>query len=286
MAEQNNEHDKKQGNRLKDLAYEPQGMPTERVRRLHHEREVPEKPQAEIKRHKEIPAHTLSEQNTQDDDLAKNDMFKYSRRRMVEEQLMARGITNEYVLKAMGRIPRHLFISEALHATAYSDRPLPILSGQTISQPYVVALMCQLLLAEPAMRVLEIGTGSGYQAAILYGMGLKVFSVERIKNLYDDTYKLLKEELCYKNITLKLSDGTLGWTRYAPYDRIIVAAGGPSVPEALKEQLADGGIMLIPVGTERKKQHLIRVFKINGQCKEEDCGPVSFVDLVGKDAWC
>jgi len=212
-------------------------------------------------------------------------MFKYSRRRMVEEQLMARGITDKYVLKAMKRIPRHLFISEALHATAYSDRPLPIASGQTISQPYVVALMCQLLLAEPSMRVLEIGTGSGYQAAVLYGMGLKVFSVERIKNLYDSTSHLLEKELCYRNITLKLSDGTLGWTRYAPYDRIIVAAGGPNIPEALKDQLADGGIMLIPVGAERKQQRIIRVFKINGQCKEEDCGPVSFVDLVGADGW-
>ena len=285
MSEQNNNSNGKAPERHKDLSYEIQGMPTERVLRLNRERAVIKEPQTKIERHRDIPALTLSEQNIQKNDFPRNNIFKYSRRRMVQEQLVARGITDAHVLRAMESIPRHLFVSEALHATAYSDRPLPIASGQTISQPYVVAFMCQLLLAEPSMKVLEIGTGSGYQAAVLYEMGLKVFSVERIENLYENTKVLLKQQLGYKKMTLSLSDGTLGWSLHAPYDRIIVAAGGPNVPQALKDQLAEGGIMLIPVGDERKKQRIVRVFKINGQCKEEDCGPVSFVDLVGAGGW-
>lgn len=304
MAEQNNSSNSRNGNKIQDLAYEPVGMPTERVLRMQRERAIPKTPQVEIKRHKNIPVDALVQdyldnnqknQNIQNNctdttsvlstQNAHSDIFRYSRRRMVQEQLIARGITDKYVLKAMGSIPRHLFVSEALHATAYTDRPLPIASGQTISQPYVVAFMCQLLLAEPPMRVLEIGTGSGYQAAVLHEMGLKVFSVERIKNLYENTMAFLKQELCYRSMNLILSDGTLGWERNAPYDRIIVAAGGPNIPQALKDQLAEGGVMLIPVGDERKKQRIIRVFKINGQCREEDCGPVSFVDLVGTDGW-
>ena len=285
--------------RHKDLAYEPCGLPTERVRRLQYENRVLPAPPVEIKRHREIPAHMAghipgdnagdcaldAHLNNSSHDFNKADIFKYSRRRMVQEQLVSRNINDKHVLRAMESIPRHLFISEALHATAYEDRPLPIANGQTISQPYVVAFMCQLLLAEPLMKVLEIGTGSGYQAAVLHEMGLKVFSVERIQNLYENTRVLLQEKFRYKNMVLHLSDGTLGWTQHALYDRIIVAAGGPSVPQALKDQLAEGGVMLIPIGDERKKQRIVRVFKINGQCKEEDCGPVSFVDLVGADGW-
>lgn len=319
MVKDSDNNSSKKPRYLDGLAYEPMGMPTKRVLRLQAENQKLSPKQPQIIRHKELPVHTLVPtskaqtqntaylqhkqnlkpvhpehnnpyvQSTQGSDSIQNirlDKSQYSRQRMVNEQLIARGIRDENVLRAMQSIPRHLFVSEALQATAYDDRPLPIAEGQTISQPYVVAFMCQLLLAERGMRVLEIGTGSGYQAAVLHEMGLRVFSVERLKSLYQMTTPLLKEQLAYKNMTLTLSDGTLGWKNYAPYDRIIVAAGGNKVPEDLKEQLSsDGGIMVIPIGAERQKQRIIRVFKINGKCIEEDCGPVSFVDLVGARGW-
>lgn len=303
---------------LDGLAYEPMGMPTKRVLRLKQEEQKNTLNKPKITRHKELPVHGILTQATQNfpenqnysprkqldkevftknysipnthffptSQHTKPDKAHYSRQRMVKEQLVARGIRDENVLRAMQTIPRHVFVSEALQATAYDDRPLPIASGQTISQPYVVAFMCQLLLAEQGMRVLEIGTGSGYQAAVLHEMGLNVFSVERLKTLYEYTTPLLKKQLAYKNMTLTLSDGTLGWKAYAPYDRIIVAAGGNKLPEDLKEQLSpNGGIMVIPIGAERQKQRIIRVFKMNEKYIEEDCGPVSFVDLVGARAW-
>lgn len=313
MTKEKKQNSSQKSRFLDGLAYEPMGMPTKRVLRLKEEDKKNTYAQPKIIRHKDLPVNGIltrtgqrfqensNRQMTQDfqeDLLAQNahrysyaknsvlDTAQYSRQRMVKEQLVARGIRDENVLRAMMSIPRHLFVSEALQATAYDDRPLPIANGQTISQPYVVAFMCQLLLAEQGMRVLEIGTGSGYQAAVLHEMGLRVFSVERLKTLYESTTPLLKEKLAYKNMTLSLSDGTLGWRTYAPYDRIIVAAGGNKVPEDLKEQLsADGGIMVIPIGVERQKQRIIRVFKMNGKYIEEDCGSVSFVDLVGARAW-
>lgn len=213
------------------------------------------------------------------------DKFRYARHKMVQDYIKTRGVHQEEVLYAMQNVPRHLFVSEALHATAYEDRPLPINGNQTISQPSVVALMCQLLEARPSMRILEVGTGSGYQATILHAMGLNVYSVERLPELYHATKKLLHDQLHCYDIQLSLSDGTLGWQEYAPYDRIIVAAGGPIIPEALKGQLAEGGIMLIPIGQEHHKQRIVRVFKINGKYREEDCGATTFVDLVGVSGW-
>lgn len=212
------------------------------------------------------------------------DTFQISRDRMVREQLMIRGIRDEAVLSAMRKVPRHLFVESALHGKAYEDYPLPIGHGQTISQPFIVALMSQLLEAKPGMHVLEIGTGSGYQAAILSEMGLEVYSVERLRELYERTGGLLMR-LRYRTIRLKLADGTEGWPESGPFDRIIVTAGGPSVPQPLLDQLADPGLMVIPVGIERRGQRLVRVRKENGTISQEDHERVAFVDLVGSHGW-
>ncbi len=210
--------------------------------------------------------------------------FQISRDRMVKEQLLPRSIHDQAVIAAMRSVPRHLFVDEALQAQAYSDHPLPIGSGQTISQPYIVALMSQLLEASAGMTVLEIGTGSGYQAAVLHSMGLDVYSVERVRELYVRASELFIK-MRMRNIRLKLSDGTEGWHDEAPFDRIIVTAGGPKVPDPLIAQLAEGGIMLIPVGQEKRGQKLVQVRKKDGQVTMEEKINVSFVDLVGSHAW-
>lgn len=212
------------------------------------------------------------------------DTFQISRDRMVREQLVSRGITDPSVLAAMRKVPRHLFVEEALYGKAYGDYPLPIGNGQTISQPYVVAMMSQLLEAAPGMRVLEIGTGSGYQAAVLAEMGLDVHTVERLPELYARTSRLLIR-LRYRKIHLKLADGTQGWPEAAPFDRIIVTAGGPSVPQPLVEQLSDPGLLVIPVGGERRGQRLLLVRKENGSVFQESHERVTFVDLVGSHGW-
>ena len=204
--------------------------------------------------------------------------------RMIAEQVEARGVCDPKVLAAMGKVKRHLFVEEAMQAEAYGDSPLPIGFGQTISQPYVVALMSEKLEAEPGMKVLEIGTGSGYQAAILAEMGLDVYSVERIRELHFRTGDLLRR-LGYFRIGLKLDDGTLGWPEEAPYDRIIVTAGGPEVPLPLIDQLADPGILLIPVGEKQRQQSLIKVEKRDGEIFKHNLGAVSFVNLVGNHGW-
>jgi len=203
---------------------------------------------------------------------------------MVREQIEARGIRDPGVLQAMRTVKRHLFVPEALYARAYEDRPVPIGHDQTISQPYIVALMSELLQASAGMRVLEIGTGSGYQAAVLAAMGLTVFSVERIRELFLATRDLL-QRLSIRNIHMKLDDGTLGIPDAAPFDRIIVTAGGPSVPPPLLEQLDDPGILLIPVGEQRHTQQLVRVIKDKGKIYQENKGAVTFVSLVGVYAW-
>lgn len=209
--------------------------------------------------------------------------FQRNRERMVR-QIKARGVSDERVLSAMRRIPRHLFVDEALQAQAYGDHPVPIGFGQTLSQPYIVALMSMLLVVRPQMRVLEIGAGSGYQAAVLAAMGADVFTVERIQQLYMTARKRLLE-MKYFNVRVKLDDGTLGWPDEGPFDRIIVTAGGPEVPEPLLEQLTDPGIMVIPVGRAKREQRLLRIFKKEGRIYEEDQGGVVFVDLVGSHGW-
>ncbi len=210
--------------------------------------------------------------------------FNRNRQRMVTDQIMARGIANERVLAAMSAVPRHFFVDEAMAAEAYEGYPLPIGLGQTISQPYVVALMSQLLEAAPGMKVLEIGTGSGYQAAVLAEMGLDVYSVERMRELHLRTSALLRK-LRYFHIACRLGDGTLGWPEEAPFERILVTAGGPFIPEPLLEQLGDPGMLLMPVGARARMQKLVRVHKQNGEIHREDLGDVSFVDLVGNHGW-
>ncbi len=206
------------------------------------------------------------------------------RERMVQEQLIRRGIQDPAVLEAMRAVPRHLFVQEALRAQAYEDTPLPIGYGQTISQPYIVARMSELLETQPGMRVLEIGTGSGYQAMVLAAMGCTVFTVERIRELYTATSALLRH-LKPRGIHTKRDDGTLGMPEAAPFDRIIVTAGGPEVPLPLVEQMEDHGILVIPVGGQRRAQRLLRVRKDGGTVTTEDMGGVVFVDLVGNHGW-
>lgn len=207
-----------------------------------------------------------------------------SRKRMVEEQLVARGINDERVLTAMGEVKRHLFVEEALQSQAYNDHPLPIGEGQTISQPYIVALMSQLLEVKPGARVLEIGTGSGYQSAVLVAMGAAVFTVERIAALHAQAKKRFAS-LGLGRIQAKLDDGTLGWPEKGPFDRILVTAGGPEVPSPLLDQLEDGGILLMPVGERRRSQRLIRVRREGDHFTRNELESVVFVDLVGRHGW-
>jgi protein-L-isoaspartate(D-aspartate) O-methyltransferase len=210
--------------------------------------------------------------------------LKRNRERMIAEQIRGKGIEDPAVLAAMGQVKRHLFVDEALRSRAYGDHALPIGHGQTISQPYIVALMSTMLKVVPGMRILEIGTGSGYQAAVLAAMGAEIYTVERIRELYAAARKRLLEMRCFR-VRVKLDDGTLGWPEEAPFERIIVTAGGPDVPEPLVAQLADPGIMLIPVGRTKRSQTLVEVRKENGRVLRVDRDSVAFVDLVGTHGW-
>lgn len=210
--------------------------------------------------------------------------LRRNRERMLREQIEARGITDSAVLRAMRTVKRHLFVDEALQAQAYEDHPTPIGFKQTISQPYIVALMSQLLEVEPGMRVLEIGTGSGYQAAVLAEMGAEVYTVERIRELHVAARKRMMEQR-YFNVRLKLDDGTLGWVEEGPFDRVIVTAGGPCLPQPLVDQLSDPGKLIIPVGATRRNQNLLVVRKDGGRVTQEDMGSVVFVDLIGSHGW-
>lgn len=203
---------------------------------------------------------------------------------MVREQIESRGITDQAVLSAMRTVPRHLFVEEALRSQAYEDHPLPIGYGQTISQPFIVALMTTVLNVRPGMKVLEIGTGSGYQAAILAEMGADVYSVERVQPLYSAALTRLNK-MRYFNVHLKLDDGTMGWPAESPFQRIMVTAGGPDVPPPLLEQLDESGILIIPVGARQRSQELIRFVKKEGKIMKANLGAVMFVDLVGAHGW-
>lgn len=206
------------------------------------------------------------------------------RRKMVREQLESRGIVSQHVLRAMGKVPRHKFLPAAMIGHAYEDRPIPIGFGQTMSQPFTVARMLQLLEASPGMRVLEIGMGSGYQAAVLAEMGCVVYAIEIVPQLYQLTKSRLAG-MGLRNIHPHLGDGTLGFSMAAPFDRIIVAAGGPEIPPPLLEQLEEGGVMLIPVGPNHKAQNLFRVRARDGQFYAENLGNAEFVDLRGEHGW-
>ena len=203
------------------------------------------------------------------------------RRRMVEEQLRARDIEDPRVLAAMGRVPRHLFVPAALRFRAYADHPLPIGNGQTISQPYIVALMTQLAEVEADDVVLEIGTGSGYQAAVLSEIVREVATIEIVPELAD-TARTRLAELGYKDVTVRTGDGYLGWKEKAPFDAILVTAAAPEVPAPLVEQLAPGAILVIPVGPQSQVQSLLRIQKgADGTTvTTREILPVVFVPLV------
>ena len=203
---------------------------------------------------------------------------------MVREQIESRGITDLAVLSAMRKVPRHLFVEEALRSQAYEDHPLPIGYGQTISQPFIVALMTAVLNVRPGMRVLESGTGSGYQAAVLAEMGAEVYSVERVQPLYSAALTRLNK-MRYFSVHLKLDDGTMGWPEESPFQRIMVTAGGPDVPPPLLGQLDESGILIIPVGARQRSQELIRFVKKEGKIMRANLGAVMFVDLVGAHGW-
>jgi protein-L-isoaspartate(D-aspartate) O-methyltransferase len=209
--------------------------------------------------------------------------FPKARLKMVEEQIISRGIKDAKLIAAMKKIPRHLFVEEALQSQAYSDHPLPIGEKQTISQPYMVALMTEAMLLTGKEKVLEIGTGSGYQTAILAELSEKVFSMERIRPLAIRARKLLYE-LGYFNVEIKIFDGTFGWMEESPFDAIIVTAGSPDIPQTLLDQLAIGGRLVIPVG-DAFVQDLIRVIKTEEGIEKEDLGGCRFVKLIGKYGW-
>ncbi len=209
--------------------------------------------------------------------------YRLAREKMVRNQLVPRGIEDPRVLEVMGKVPRHLFVEEALIGEAYNDHPLPIGHKQTISQPYIVALMTEALELGGKEKVLEIGTGSGYQTAILAELSRTVFTVERVKPLLVKARDLLNE-LGYKNILYKAFDGTLGWKQYEPYDAIIVTAGAPKIPQPLLDQLAEGGRLVIPTGN-RFSQDMMKVTKKAGRVTQKNLGGCRFVDLVGIHGW-
>lgn len=209
--------------------------------------------------------------------------FKRIREKMVATQIEARGIHDQRVLEAMRKIPRHLFVSEALQDQAYGDFPLPIGEGQTISQPYIVAEMTQALELAKDDRVLELGTGSGYQAAILAELAFRVYTIERIRELFMRARKLL-DQLGYHNVVARCSDGTLGWPDESPFDAIIVTAGAPEVPEKLVQQLTMGGRLVIPVGN-RFSQRLLKIHRDEDGVHTTDLGGCRFVKLIGNHGW-
>ena len=207
---------------------------------------------------------------------------KGARKKLVEE-LAAKGITDKAVLNAMLKVPRHFFFNKTFYAHAYVDKAFPIDEGQTISQPYTVAYQTQVLQVHKGEKVLEIGTGSGYQAAILLEMGVELFSIERHEKLYKKA-KLLLSKMGYKPV-LKCGDGTKGWPEFAPFNKIIVTAGAPVIPKALITQLAVGGIMVIPVGNEASQKMICMIKKDEKTFEKIELKNFAFVPLIGEEGW-
>jgi protein-L-isoaspartate(D-aspartate) O-methyltransferase len=203
---------------------------------------------------------------------------------MVERLRQHYGIRDQNVLEAMLRVPRHFFVTEALRGRSYDDNALPIDFNQTISQPFIVARMTELLELNKKSRVLEIGAGSGYQTAVLAQLASQVYSIERIGELARQAQGRIRELGIY-NATVKGFDGTLGWNAYGPYDGILVAAGGPRIPDPLIAQLKTGGLLVIPIGETREAQKLVRVTKTETGHKVEEHGPCQFVPLIGQHGW-
>lgn len=206
-----------------------------------------------------------------------NKRYRLLRENMIEEQIVSRGISDKKVLEALRKVPRHIFVDKAYKVSAYEDRPLPIGSGQTISQPYIVALMTEGLELTGNERVLEIGTGSGYQVAVLAELVKEVYTVEIITSLHERNKKLLSG---YKNIKMSNHDGYLGWKEHSPYDRIIVTAAPDHIPQPFIEQLRDGGVMVIPVGQSNWSQVLYKVIKRGHDIKKISLCDVAFVPLT------
>lgn len=214
------------------------------------------------------------------------DRYKKQRMRMVETQIKARGISDAHLLKVMETVPRHLFVDEGLIDQAYNDNPLPIGEKQTISQPYIVALMTRALELKGRQRVLEIGTGSGYQTAILAKLADRVFSIERVASLASRARRILDDLNCY-NVAIRVGDGSYGWKEESPFDAIITTAAAPRVPQYLVEQLAPGGKLVVPVGS-REVQTLYRLTRTAenpDEIKKEDLGGCRFVSLIGESGW-
>jgi protein-L-isoaspartate(D-aspartate) O-methyltransferase len=203
---------------------------------------------------------------------------------MTEQLRSTYKIADERVLGAINTVPRHLFVPSALQSQAYKDNALPLSVGQTISQPFIVARMSELLQLTGRERVLEIGSGSGYQTAILALLARKVYAIERIESIASVAKERLRN-LGYTNISYRVGDGTLGWKIYSPFDAILVAAGGPEIPEPLVDQLAVGARMVIPIGSGQKSQDLVRVTKKENGFTTENCGPCAFVPLIGEHGW-
>ena len=205
------------------------------------------------------------------------------RSKMVEEQLVERGIKDLRLLEVMSRVPRHLFVQESLQHRAYGDTPLPIGENQTISQPYIVGAMTEALDLKGEERVLEIGTGSGYQTAIIAELCRQVFTIERLNNLSRKAQNIL-ESLSYMNIVFKMFDGTYGWPDQAPFDAILITASAPEIPDSLVKQLGDGGRLVAPIG-EADKQKLVVLTKNGDRVSSRGLGHCKFVPLIGKYGW-
>jgi len=210
--------------------------------------------------------------------------YAIPRERMVGRLREHYGIVDPRVLEAMRVVPRHFFVPEALQSRAYGDHALPISANQTISQPYIVARMTELLTLTEDTRVLEIGAGSGYQTAVLAKVATQVYSIERLGDLAREAQSRIRQLGIY-NATVKCFDGTLGWSANAPYDAILVAAGGPGVPQPLVAQMKVGGRLVVPVGESREAQRLIRVIKTESGVVQEDHGSCAFVPLIGQHGW-
>ncbi len=216
--------------------------------------------------------------------LSHSDGFEIPRSRMVDYLRTHYGIADPRVLEAMNRVPRHAFVPNALSAQAYKDNALPIAGGQTISQPFIVARMTELLELKGRERVLEIGAGSGYQTAVLATIARKVFAIERLQFLLASAKDTLMR-LGFRNISFRCDDGTNGWPVYAPFDAILVAAGGPVLPKPLLDQLEVGGRLVIPIGDNQRTQRLVRATSTSSGIVTEDFGPCSFVPLIGSHGW-
>ncbi|HLL74139.1 MAG TPA: protein-L-isoaspartate(D-aspartate) O-methyltransferase [Pyrinomonadaceae bacterium] len=210
--------------------------------------------------------------------------YRRQREQMVAHLRQHHRISDERVLRAMGEVPRHLFVPEALRSNAYGDHALPISANQTISQPFIVARMTELLEVDQNSRVLEIGAGSGYQTAVLARLAGTVFAIERIPELAREAQKRIRELGIY-NATVKCFDGTLGWDAHAPYDAVLAAAGGPEVPEPLLAQLKAGGRLVMPVGPTRESQRLVRVVRTEKGYEREEHVACAFVPLIGRYGW-